>query len=73
MPIMEDQMRRIVGTQAHTHQMLDTGLRPDHHTRIQHIDDRTHGKQVELWRRDRCLGIDGRARALGTPGGGRTL
>ena len=48
-PIVKDQVRRIVGARAHTHEMLNPSARADDRTRVEHIDHGGDGKQIQLW------------------------
>ena len=54
MTIVEHKMRRITGSGTHAHEMFNAGSRTDHRSRIQHLHDGSHRKQVELrWNKSR--------------------
>lgn len=46
--IMKNQVRRIIGTKAHAHDMFDRGLRTNDGTRVEHVDNRRDGEEIEL-------------------------
>ena len=47
-PIVEHEMRRIIGTRTHAHQMLDAGARADNGPWIEHVNHRRDREQIDL-------------------------
>ena len=46
--IMENQVRRIIGTKAHAHDVFDRRVRTNDGTRVEHVDRRRDGEKIKL-------------------------